>query len=562
MIHNNKYKIYTLIVLAALSGCTKWDEKLNNTLTNQQTAAALGASGTGLLLNTAYSDVAGPMNDVEQLINVASNTSDESLVATRAGDWDDNGKWRATHAHTWDADLVAARLVFNNLNKINFDATNVLAFNPTPSQAAEARFLRAYALYNLLDIYGQFPFRNPGDNLLNAPKVYIGSEGTDFIISELTAILPDIPASNPNLNYRGTQDAVKFLLMRCYLNKGAFANRAAPTFDDADMQQVITLGNEIINSGHYSYTPNFFDNFSAYNQERTKEAIWAYDNATGKTGTNIDMRSFWHRTLHYNSYVPKAPNAGWNGFSTVADFYNTFSLTGTTAQTPDDTLLDTRIGGRYYGGVTNVSGLRPGLLIGQQYDASNNKLHYRGWDPATGDGPNDKLLSFDPVIAADMKETVPGHLEVTGIRVLKWAPDHTNDGGADTYAGEKIAKNDLILFRYADAVLMVAEAMMRKASPDNAGALALVNGLRAARGAAPLPSMTLVSATNYDPLTLLAERGRELYYEYVRRTDLIRFGVYTRPWAYKPVDNAKYLLFPIPSQALAANPNLKQNPGY
>ena len=242
MIHNNKYKIYTLIVLAALSGCTKLDEKLNNTLTNQQTAAALGASGTGLLLNTAYSDVAGPMNDVEQLINVASNTSDESLVATRAGDWDDNGKWRATHAHTWDADLVAARLVFNNLNKINFDATNVLAFNPTPSQAAEARFLRAYALYNLLDIYGQFPFRNPGDNLLNAPKVYIGSEGTDFIISELTAILPDIPASNPNLNYRGTQDAVKFLLMRCYLNKGAFANRAAPTFDDADMQQVFTLG--------------------------------------------------------------------------------------------------------------------------------------------------------------------------------------------------------------------------------------------------------------------------------------------------------------------------------
>lgn len=124
------------------------------------------------------------------------------------------------------------------------------------------------------------------------------------------------------------------------------------------------------------------------------------------------------------------------------------------------------------------------------------------------------------------------------------------------------AGNDLIIFRYPDVVLMVAEAMMRKATPDNAGALTLVNGLRAARGAAPLASMTLVSATNYAPNTLLAERGRELYWEYVRRTDLIRFGVFLRPWPYKPADNPKYLLFPIPSQSLAANPNLVQNPGY
>ena len=75
--------------------------------------------------------------------------------------------------------------------------------------------------------------------------------------------------------------------------------------------------------------------------------------------------------------------------------------------------------------------------------------------------------------------------------------------------------------------------------------------------------MTLVNTTNtFDPLTLLAERGREMYWEYVRRTDLIRFGVFLKPWPYKPADDVKYLLFPIPSQALAANPNLKQNPGY
>ena len=73
----------------------------------------------------------------------------------------------------------------------------------------------------------------------------------------------------------------------------------------------------------------------------------------------------------------------------------------------------------------------------------------------------------------------------------------------------------------------------------------------------------MVNKSNVDdPNTLLAERGREFYWESQRRTDLIRFGVYTIPWGLKPTDNAKNLVFPIPNQALSANPNLKQNTGY
>ncbi|TMI90720.1 MAG: RagB/SusD family nutrient uptake outer membrane protein [Bacteroidetes bacterium] len=556
MIKNNiKYKVVALFLAWGVVGCTKLDENLNSTLTNQQTADALGASGTGLLLKTAYNDLATPFNDVEQLINLTGNASDESLVPTRGGDWDDNGKWRATHAHTWNADLAACLLTFNSLNKINFDATNVLAFNPTPVQAAEARFIRAYALYNLLDLFGQYPFRNPGDNLLNAPEVKSGAAAIDFIISELNAILSTVPAASANINFRANPDAVRMLLMRCYLNKGAFANRAAPAFADADMQQVITLGNAIISSGRYSYTPNFFDNFTPDNQTKTKEAIWAYDNTSGVSAASLDVKSFWFRTLHYNSFDPKAPNAGWNGFSTVAEFYNSFGIAGTPTQTPTDTLLDQRIGGRFKPGITDVpgSGLRPGLLIGQQFDHLGNKKHYRNWVAA--DGPNAKLLSFTPNIAPNMIETTPGILETTGIRVMKYSPDFPQYDGA--------AGNDVIIFRYPDVVLMVAEAMMRKATPDNAGALTLVNALRAARSAAPLPSMTLNSTTNtYAPLTLLAERGREMYWEYVRRTDLIRFKMFTVSWPYKAADAEKNLVFPIPSQALAANPNLKQNPGY
>jgi hypothetical protein len=91
----------------------------------------------------------------------------------------------------------------------------------------------------------------------------------------------------------------------------------------------------------------------------------------------------------------------------------------------------------------------------------------------------------------------------------------------------------------------------------------MVNALRTARNAPPLATMALVNVNNVeDPFTLLAERGRELYWESHRRTDLERFGVFLKPWQYKPTDDPKYLIYPIPNSALAANPNLKQNPGY
>lgn len=559
------YKASALVLLLSGIGCTKLDEGLNSTLTNQQTASALGTAGVGLLLQTAYGDLGGPFTAQDLLFCLEENTADEALVPTRGGDWDDNGVWRVLHDHTWTADHQYVLNVFNALNKLNFDATNVLAFNPSAQQAAEARFLRALSLYYLLDLYGQYPFRNPGDNLLNAPEVKTGAAASQFIIDELTAVLPNLP----DFTSAGTasKDAARTLLMKTYLNRGAWANRQSPTFADADMQQVITLGNAIISSNRFSYTGNYFDNFSA-NNTGSKEHIFSYINNSGVSARNSGPQSMWERGMHYNQYKPAAPNAGWNGFSTISDFYNSFStatkkttatadanrvggfFTGVGAINNPDTAIDYRLGNVYYPGVTNVSGIRPGLLIGQQYDQTNTALKDRKTPP--------NPLAFDPKIANDQKET-GNNLEVTGIRVMKYTPDFT-DG--DKYFNSN-AGNDVVIMRYADVVLMVAEAMMRKATPDNAGALAMVNALRATRKADPLPSLTLVNPNNiYDPNALLTERGRELYWEAVRRTDLIRFGVFLKPWQYKPNDNPKYLVFPIPSQALAANPNLQQNTGY
>jgi len=545
MIPYKKILLFSVPLIGMSLACTKLDEKLNSTLTAAQTTTALGASGTGLLLNAAYADLATPFSGQDRLFSLEENTTDESLVPTRGGDWDDNGVWRVLHSHTWNADHGQILTNFNELNKLSFDATNVLSFSPTKAQAAEARFLRALSLYYQLDFYGQFPFRNPGENLLNAPKVYGATDGIAFIISELNAALTDIPAGNSNA--QANADAIKTLLMKCYLNKGAFINRAAPTFDAADMAQVISIGNTIISGGKYSYTPQYFDNFSVNNGTLSKEGIFVYPNSSGVSTNHAGVEARWNMTLHYNSYTPANPNAGWNGFSTISAFYSSFNTSaGATAFGPADTLLDPRLGGRYYAGATNASGIKPGFLVGQQYNENGVALKDRKGNP----------LAYDPVIAPTMIET-GSNLEVTGIRVVKYVPDYTNSG--KYYGGP--AGNWLMIFRYPDVVLMVAEAKQR--TGDAAGALTLVNGLRTARGASTFATLPLVNTANVDdPNTLLAERGRELYWEGVRRTDLIRFGVFLKPWGLKPTDDPKNLLFPVPNQALAANPNLKQNPGY
>ncbi len=542
MTQNKAIAIFSLVA-TIVCGCTKLDENLGNNFTNEQTAAGLGAGGTGLILAGAYVDLATPFTGQDRVFSLEENSSDESLVPTRGGDWDDNGVWRVVHNHTWTPDHDQLLQTFNLLNKLNFDATNVLSFNPSPAQAAEARFLRAYSLYYLLDLYGQFPFRNPGDNLLNAPKVYSGDSAVSFIINELTTIMPDLDPANDMT--KANQDAAKVLLMRCYLNRGAFLNRQSPTFDAADMQQVITLGNEIISSGKYSFMPEYFDNFTA--GIKSTEGIFAYPNTSGVSANNSGIDARWMMTLHYNSFKPQAPNAGWNGFSTMSDFYKTFGATSPATLTQADSVLDGRIGIRYNKNSTPYSGLKPGMLIGQQYAADGTPEKDRKGAP----------LSFDPTIASSMIEQ-GSNLEVTGIRVIKYVPDFTDHGGAYYSAN---SGNWLMLMRYPEVVLMVAEAEER--TGNTAVALTLVNQLRTARHAPALTSMPLVNTSNVDdPGTLLAETGRELYWESLRRTNLIRFGVFNVLWQYKPSDDPKYLVYPVPNQSLAANPNLKQNPGY
>ncbi len=527
-------KIIVSFLFAGSFGCTKLDQKLNDSFTSSPSS---GSSNATALLNGSYNSMNGLLHSQDLMFSLQETTSDEALIPTRGGDWDDNGVWRVLHQHTWTTVHAQFKNVFNGLGGLESSAITTLAFNPSATQAAEALFLRTLAQFYFLDLFGQVPYRNVEDyNSITSAPVMQPQQAIDTMVATLTKIIPILP--NSNAPYRASPDAARFLLMKVLLNKGAFLNRSTPTFSNADMQQVITLAQAITASPNgYALTPKYFDNFGPQNSTLSKERILAWNNtgAAATDGINSGgVNARWMMTLHYNSWNAKAGSAGWNGFTTVADFYNTFGAG------------DSRVGGQAYPGVTNISGLKPGLVVGLQIDENGKPLKDRQGNP----------LSFTSDV--NNIETDKNRLEVAGIRVVKYPPDYTAyDGGNQT--------NQLQIFRYADVLLMQAEANMRLAAPSSANALALVNQIRVVRGAAPLTTMTLADPANvFNPATLLAERGREMYFESWRRQDLIRFGVFLKAWKLKAADTdpARNLLFPIAPDQLLANPNLTQNPGY
>ena len=507
-------------LLQLVSSC-----EINETLEGQLRADQVTNDGAGALLAGAYNSQRDPIQGHVSVFALQEVSTDARIMPTRGPDWDDNGKWRALFNHTWDPNNERVRETYTQLNGIIYATTDLLRFAPTTQQQAEARFLRAWASYLVLDLYDQVLYREPGEELSKLSRVRKGVEAYNFIVSEITAVqkdLPDAPVS------RGTKDAARVLLMKCYLNKGVYANRAAPTFAAADMNLVISLADEIINSNRYSFTANYFDNFAPNNTSIGRENIFTEENTFGNAGPTRDL---WKFVSHYNM----RPVDGYNGPATTAEFYDLFEAT------------DKRRGQAYdvAGGPANPGRrINVGFLIGQQYNLTTDApLTIRNGAP----------LAFTKDI--NLFET-GADLEAKGIRPIKYPVDYVSEG-----KGGNGCENDHVSFRLADVLLMKAEAILRGGTATSAGSfgatpLAIVNTLRThpSRGASALTALTLDN--------LIDERGRELYSESWRRQDLIRFGKFLAARKDKPASDPKRLIYPIPQTQVDVNSNITQNPGY
>ncbi|MEY2963689.1 MAG: hypothetical protein RL754_950 [Bacteroidota bacterium] len=440
--------------------------------------------------------------------NISQVTSDETIVPTRGGDWGDGGVWRELHQHNFSPTNGHIVGMWNDANKgvaqtnqfiYDLEAADPSIFSvySKATMMAEARVLRAYYYFQLMDFFGDVVIMDgPALDAANLPERTPRAEVFTYIESELKAALPDLKDSHSSDQYgRVTSWTAHGLLARMYMNAEEFTGTAR--WADAEAH-----ADAIINSGEFSLEANFHDNFLVENQGNSEGVFVVPNIQAGGLGLTIAMR-----TLHYN----QLPSSPWNGFCTLADFYNSF-----------DTANDVR---------SEI------FLVGQQYDF------------VTGDALSDRQgnpLDFTPDLPG-----ITGASETNGIRVIKWEPDQNNAGGE--------AGNDYAIIRYADVLLMKAEAALRQG--DDATALTIVNDIRNRAGATPLAAVTLDD--------ILAERGFELAWEAVRRLDLIRFGKFTDQWELKDSSNPEAVygsdhvkLLPVPTAAIGANPKIVQNAGY
>jgi hypothetical protein len=506
------YKLPALLAAAVLlgaAGCTDLEDKI----LDRPTQVAGGSSAS---LDGVYAQL-NPLTDQANTYALQEHSTDEMMGPTRGTDWSDFGTWRRLHQHTWDPLHNQVVDTWDILNTGIFRANQVIAASASDASiVAQAKFLRAFFMFQVVDLYGQVPFREANASFDAVPSVLNRTDATDFIIKDLTEALPSLGTGNPG---RANQDAVHFLLAKVYLNRAVYTqNPQQPSgpfsFAAADMNKVIEHTNAIINSGRYALEPmgEYYDNFHWNNTSLSKELIFVIPQEPGNN-TNGSTRNRYFMTLHYNQQP-----SGWNGFTTLADFYGSYEAG------------DERRG-KAIPGLTDSLGLRAGFLIGQQFNAAGEPLETRGGQPLNFTREVDILYST----------------EQAGIRAIKYLPlkGSLDNGG-----------NDYVFFRYADVVLMKAEAILRGGTDaSGASAAQLVNSVRTNRGASEL--------TTVDAAALLAERGRELYWEGWRRNDQIRFGTFLNPMEEKPQASPPHVVvYPIPQRALDTNPNLQQNFGY
>jgi starch-binding outer membrane protein, SusD/RagB family len=554
MIRN--YKITKRVWAAALAlmliapSCDLEIDETDSLLTKGESAVFNGIKNPGASLDQIYNDISGQAGDQANLYALTEVTTDELMVPTRGTDWGDNGVWRTLHQHTWSPTHAHILQVWNDKNGAVLRASQILdplTTSATTEQKGQAKFARAYNMWIVMDFWGQVPFRQPADAPDVIPSVMSRSEAYDMIVKDLTEAITDLGASNPTASdkFRPVKAAARFLLAKVKLN----ANIYKGSYGSSDLQDVIDLVDQIQAEG-YAVSSDYFETFHGPNYSNT-DVIWAVNAGAGNR--------MWDG-LHYNQARPDNTGGGWNGFTTLAEFYDKFEGPAETnalgsgqeerrgfTQTPESTNKDNagfgfgfQFGQMYGWRYLDKDGNDSPAPVETPESTEQNRIYY----DAVGHLVTLTTRTGEPLVFTKDLPGLIGNNEVTGIRLLKYSPAN----GAFT--------SGVVMARFADALLMRAEAKLRKG--DAGGALIDVNNLRASRdNTPPLGSV--------NESTLLDERARELYTEGWRRNDLIRFGQFKGSWEFKDGESTAdghTDLFPIPPSALLSNPGLVQNPGY
>lgn len=455
------------------------------------------------------------------LWNVQEITTDEAICA-----WGDVGI-ADLNTQTWSSSNPFLTALYQRLGLSITYANDFIKLTNGSSDAttiqynAEARFLRALAYTWHMDLFGNPPFTTEADGVGKFyPKQISRVDLFNYIVKELKDIEDKL--GEPKFSYpQADKAACWMLLARVYLNAEVYTGTAK--WDSCKLYT-----DKVIGSGMYSLATNYRQNFSADNDgTRNPEMIfgWAQDgtNIQGYVGTTFLIESSSDATyIRAEDFHGLTSNTNWNGNRSRKQFMNI--------------LVDTL------------------ATYGNNPIPSNDVLFAQA---------KDKRVLLKMKKSMDIPS--PSSSGDYGIGVYKFTAKNSDDSQAENY-NTAFASTDYPIFRYADALLMRAEALYRQGDKENA-----VKDINLVRERAYGNTSGNITAAQLTDKFMLDERGREFYYEGQRRTDLVRFGQFTNGtylWQWKggsftgAQTEAFRNIFPIPGAEVSANPNIKQNAGY
>ena len=457
---------------------------------------------------------------VQFYLQVAS--TDEAIIR-----WSDAGV-PDFHNMSWTSSNAFSNAYYNRLGQqiafANSFIDNAKALASDPEVAyyiAEARFIRAYAYYNVIDAFGKAPLVTSSKADLK-PAQNTRAELFNFVETELKDLEGKLKPARTNEYGRVDQVAAQALLSRLYLNAKVYVGQDKYT-------DCITYAKKVIASPYSLNTTDANNNGTAYD-----ELFLADNNSNGAQNEFIFLASF-------------------DGLNTKTFGGTAFIIHGATGGNMNASSLGINDG---WGGLTASKEFVDKFEV----SARNGKNEPTAWKDKRAMFYTDGQTYENTDYVKDFKKA--------GYAITKFK-NITSTGVAGKDPEKKFPDTDLPLIRLAEVYLTYAEAVLRGgAGGDRATALGYINQLRT-RAYGGTAGNKADSDFTLD--FILDERARELYWEGLRRTDLVRYGKFTGGsylWSFKGgaasgVAVPDYRnLYPIPQDARTANENLTQNTGY
>ncbi|MDR2232549.1 MAG: RagB/SusD family nutrient uptake outer membrane protein [Tannerella sp.] len=524
----------SMVMLALVVSCTDLDVEIKSQYTefpDSEVAAEAKASG-------AYFAFRGPLGDPYNQAQVLS-TDELMCYAFDNGDYYDGGRYVHLTLHSWNADDGGINYWGDLAGGITTCNQLIAELGGNESDAtAPIRAVRAFYFFILMDSFGDVPLL---DHVLDDEEAIDRSPRPDiarFIESELLAVRDRLTTNVDVATYgKPTRWMADALLAKLYLNWAVYTasdvTAYTPTASNSKLNDLVSVCDDVIASGKFDLSDNYASKFIPENGPHIKDFIYVmpYDRQTQQGMTYARFRS--HRNANADFYGVTLPASVGGNIVVNTAFLDKFNLEG------DDRNAQF-IGGPLFirSASTYQATDAPWMVGGQQVTLSRE-------------------IVLDQVTETMPVDNTPHGGRSKGYRSIKFYMDLKT-----TAAQARSQSNDVPIFRFADVLLMKAEAILR--------------GATATRGDTPMSLMNQIRTYVHAPLItqdptleeLLDERAREFTDENWRRNDLIRYGKFEDDWGYKNTINptAKTALyrriFPIPRSVLNTNTNWSQNPGY